>query len=162
MPLFFLASKECEVLDEKKLRFPVLMYEAVKLYDRQTDRTTAVAPLEQRPVGRTAVDSSSDGRRVKRVELPQQDRRSCKICFAQAVLSLLAVGPPVLPPFASINWRSASIRTGNIIHIIPGLGQPIVTADETWVHSEPETKRQFWNGTVSGQGHGQSVATVKE
>jgi hypothetical protein len=99
---------------------------------------------------------------VKRVELPQQDRRSCKICFAQAVLSLLAVGPAVLPPFASINWRSASIRTGNIIHIIPGLGQPIVTADETWVHSEPETKRQFWNGTVSEQDHGQSVATVKE
>ena len=25
-----------------------------------------------------------------------------------------------------------------------------------------EDKRQFWNGTISGQGHGQSVATVKE
>jgi hypothetical protein len=56
---------------------------------------------------------------------------------------------------ATVREHQLALSTGNISHII-------VTADETWVHSEPETRRQFWNGNVSVQCHDQSVATVQE
>jgi arginyl-tRNA--protein-N-Asp/Glu arginylyltransferase len=114
----------------------------------------------------TAVDSNSAGRRAKREELPQQDRRSCKICLAQAVLFLQAIGPAVLQVLALslyTLWQHHSHHSRS--RTPKGLSSflsRIVTADETWVHSEQETKKQFWNGTVSGQGHGQSVVRVKE